>query len=116
MTNTNATPDYSAWDAAVNALHTANDALRTFDNEVWEPAYAWGQRNGRNLSTALNDEMTRLADLQLAAEQKVCATPAPDMNAAIWKIEYAGNLVDEIEEWSERWWDSAKADLLRLAV
>ncbi|WP_313228582.1 hypothetical protein [Sphingobium yanoikuyae] len=94
----------SAWDDAMaqfEAAQAVENAYDAHDRPVWTPA------NER--------EMTRLIDVRCDAEDRLIATPASDMPAVIWKIEYARKRWVDFTDWPDNWWGFVMADLRRLA-
>ncbi len=67
------------------------------------PAWVWGVSKS-------------LTDARCAAEEALILFPAPDLAAALWKIEYARPRWEGFDDWPKEWWDAALADLRRFVA
>ncbi|MEX6725971.1 hypothetical protein [Parapedomonas caeni] len=106
----------SKWDAAQIAFEIASAAEDSYHRAVWLPRYESAKSGGPLMPDAIDAEAERFTDVRLAAEDVLIATPAPDLPAVIWKIEFARERWADFEDWPETWWAAVMADLRRLAA
>lgn len=97
------------WQKAMARFEAAQAAERAYESEIWDPAYTAG-----HLSDEIDAELVRLMDRRCEAEEALIATPAPQLSAVVWKIEYARARWAEFEGWPENWWRHVLMDLSRL--
>lgn len=106
----------SAWDGAKAAFEAARQAEASYDGAVWWPAFYAAEKGGARTPDDIDAEGERLTDVRCAAEDTLIATPAPDLPAAIWKIEYARKRWEDCVDWPETWWAAVLGDLRRFAA
>ncbi|MFC3430707.1 MULTISPECIES: hypothetical protein [Sphingobium] len=105
-----------AWMAATCHFQRARTAETSYDRSTWRPAYRAERRGGSDIPAAVDAEMERLTEARCEAEEALIATSAPDLQAAVWKLQYARRRWAAFEEWPDDWWSSIMADLTRLAA
>ncbi|WP_333840680.1 hypothetical protein [Novosphingobium sp.] len=106
----------SKWDAAQLALEIARRDEDGHHQAVWLPCYEAAEKGGTPIPGAIEAEADRLTEARCAAENALIATHAPDLSAAILKIEYARKRWADFAHWPETWWAAIMADLHRLAA
>lgn len=112
-----AVPDaLSPWQTAMHRFEQAREAETSFDIRVWTPAYEASEMDECPIPDDVDAELTRLTDLRCLAEDALIATPAPNLPAAIWKIEYARDRWADFDGWPQSWWQHVMMDLTRLAA
>jgi hypothetical protein len=104
------------WVEAQAALEAARAAEATYDGAVWWPAFHAAGSGGPAIAGDIDAESERRTDARCAAEDALIATPAPDLPAAIWKIEYARKRWEDFDDWPATWWAAVMGDLRRLAA
>lgn len=112
-----ADPDASSpWQMAMRRFEQARAAETAFDIRVWMPAYEACEMDECPIPDDVDAELTRLTDLRCLAEDALIATAAPNLPAAIWKIEYARDRWADCDDWPQSWWQHVMMDLTRLAA
>jgi hypothetical protein len=106
----------SKWDAAMVAYEIAQEAEDGYDRATWRPHYYAAERGGPAIPDHVDAEIERRVDVRCASEDVLIATPAPDLSATIWKIEYARKRWADFEDWPDTWWAAVMCDLHRLAA
>lgn len=106
----------SKWDAAQVAFEIARETEDSHHRSAWLPRYESAERGGPPIPDAIEAEAERLTEVRCAAEDVLIATPAPDLPAAIWKIEYARKRWEGFDDWPATWWTAVMGDLRRLAA
>lgn len=106
----------SEWNAAQAAFESARKAEDDYDRATWRPAYHAAESGGPSIPDDIDAHAERLTDARCAAEEVLIAAPAPDLPAAIWKIEYARKRWEEFSDWPATWWAAVMGDLHRLAA
>jgi hypothetical protein len=111
---TNPSRPSDVWATAWAAFEAARAEDEDFDRKVWRPANDSHEAGGPAIPAYVNKEMERLMAARHEAENAIMATPASDLAAAIWKLEYARERQDG-EELPHDWWQAVMGDLHRLA-
>lgn len=111
-----AAPALSPWPMAMRRFEQARAAETAFDIRVWMPAYEASEMDEFPILDNVDAELTRLTDLRCLAEDALITTPAPNLSAAIWKIEYARDRWADCDDWPQSWWQHVMMDLTRLAA
>lgn len=106
----------SQWDAARRALDSARETEEGYLQSVYLPHHHAAESGDLAVPAVIDAVLDRLTDVRCAAEDELIAVPAPDLPAAIWKIEYARQRWEEFEDWPADWWDRVMGDLLRFAA
>jgi|GEM_PF-6807014 hypothetical protein len=106
----------SKWDAAQVAFEIASRTEDGHHKTAWLPCYEAAEKGGLPMPDAIEAEADRLTEIRCAAEDVLIATAAPDLPAAIWKIEYARKRWEDFADWPETWWTAIMGDLRRLAA
>lgn len=103
-----------AWDKAWHAFEVVRAEVETYDRAVWRPAYVAAQAGGPPIPKHIDASMQRLVDAQCQAADAIIATPAPDLTAAIWKLDYARERWADCADLPQDWWQAIMGDLRRL--
>ncbi|AEG50770.1 hypothetical protein Sphch_3155 [Sphingobium chlorophenolicum L-1] len=106
----------AVWAAAMVNFETARTDEVAYDRTTWRPAYRASGNGGSNIPDSVDSQMELLTDVRCDAEDKLIATPAPNLAGVIWKIEYARKRWEEFEDWPNDWWNSVMSDLARLSI
>jgi len=105
----------ATWDAAMARFEAARGEEIAYDLTAWTPLYRPITNGGSRIPAHVGIEMDRLTDVRCGAEDALIATPAPDLPAVIWKIEFARQRWTDFDDWPSGWWEGVMCDLRRLA-
>ena len=103
------------WVFKSGSLQRAVAAEDTYHSNVWMPAYRAEKSGGPAFPKEIDAEYMRLQAQRFESENDLFAAPAPTLNEALWKIEYAREAMAELDGWPDAWWEHVLSDLRRLA-
>ena len=105
----------AAWGVAKTAFDACRAKEVAYNRAVWKPAYKASQAGGPEIPEHIDAELDPLMDTRFDAEDALIVTPAPDLSAVIWKMEYANKRWEDFCGWPDDWWNAVITDLRRLA-
>ena len=111
-----------SWDTVKAAFDAALALERQFDDMYVGPTVVTTERGPERSAQChavprwVWEAAERLTDARCDAEEALIFFPAPDLAAALWKIEYARPRWEAMEDWPECWWSAVLADLRRFVA
>ncbi|WP_333837372.1 hypothetical protein [Novosphingobium sp.] len=108
------TAEQIAWADAWQAFEAVRAEQEAYDRIIWMPAYEAMELGGSKIPANVNAEMERLVDARCKADDAIIAAAAPDLAAAVWKLEYTRERWADCAEWPEAWWAHIMGDFRRL--
>jgi len=104
-----------AWATAWATFEKVRAESEAYDRDHWQPAYDAAQAGGPDIPAPVEAEMQRLIDARDEADDAIISTPAPDLAAAIWKLEYTRERRADCDgQLPNDWWQAIVSDLRRL--
>lgn len=113
---------HRSWDTVKAAFDAALALERQFDDMYVGPTVVTTERGPERSAQChavprwVWEASERLTDARCDAEEALIFFPAPDLAAALWKIEYARPRWEAMEDWPECWWSAVLADLRRFVA
>lgn len=102
------------WDKAWRAFEIVRAEDATYDRVIWRPAHEAAHAGGPPIPAHVSAEMQRRIDALCAAEDAIIKVPAPNLAAAIWKLDFGRERWADCEDLPEDWWKAIMSDLRRL--
>ncbi|WP_298691775.1 hypothetical protein [uncultured Sphingomonas sp.] len=108
---------FTSWADLRAAFEKARSAEQAFDSGIYADAIIRAESQGEH--AVFDDRLTNISDMltdvRVDAEDAMALTPAPDVAAALYKIEYARTRWKDADGMPEDWWAAVLSDLRRFA-
>ena len=105
----------ASWTDLRNVFEKALAAETAFDDGIYAEAIRRKREDGTAVDDRLADLSDMLTDVRVDAEEAMALMPAPDLAAAVFKIEYARKRWRNCDDWPDEWWAAVLSDLRRFA-